>query len=68
MWSLLRALAGAWRSARALAILCGSLPGDPILGNQRRSHGRVVGWGGAFGTRSYSDPEEQLTAVLMLQL
>ena len=39
---------------------------DPILGNQRRSQG-AFGWGGAFGTRSYSDPEEQLTAVLMLQ-
>lgn len=39
---------------------------DPIIGNQRRSQG-AFGWGGAFGTRSYSDPEEQLTAVLMLQ-
>ena len=39
---------------------------DPIAGNQRRSEG-AFGWGGAFGTRSWSDPEEQLTAVIMLQ-
>ena len=39
---------------------------DPIVGNIRRSEG-AFGWGGAFGTRSWSDPEEELTAVLMLQ-
>jgi CubicO group peptidase (beta-lactamase class C family) len=39
---------------------------DPIVGNQRRSEG-AFGWGGAFGTRSWSDPAEQLTAVIMLQ-
>ena len=39
---------------------------DPIVGNQRRSEG-AFGWGGAFGTRSWSDPEEELTAVIMLQ-
>lgn len=39
---------------------------DPIVGNQRRSEG-AFGWGGAFGTRSWSDPEEQLSAVIMLQ-
>lgn len=39
---------------------------DPIVGNQRRTEG-AFGWGGAFGTRSWSDPEEELTAVLMLQ-
>jgi len=39
---------------------------DPIVGNQRRTEG-AFGWGGAFGTRSWSDPEEGLTAVLMLQ-
>ena len=39
---------------------------DPIVGNQRRTEG-AFGWGGAFGTRTWSDPEEELTAVLMLQ-
>ncbi len=39
---------------------------DPIAGNQRRSEG-AFGWGGAFGTRSWSDPAEELTAVIMLQ-
>lgn len=39
---------------------------DPIAGNQRRLEG-AFGWGGAFGTRSWSDPKEGLTAVLMLQ-
>jgi CubicO group peptidase (beta-lactamase class C family) len=39
---------------------------DPIVSNQRRSAG-AFGWGGAFGTRSYTDPAEELTAVIMLQ-
>ena len=39
---------------------------DPIVGNQRRSKG-AFGWGGAFGTRSWSDPAEELSAVIMLQ-
>lgn len=39
---------------------------DPIVGNQRRTEG-AFGWGGAFGTRSWSDPAEELTAVLMIQ-
>ncbi|MFT4861430.1 MAG: CubicO group peptidase (beta-lactamase class C family) [Pseudohongiellaceae bacterium] len=39
---------------------------DPIVSNARRSAG-AFGWGGAFGTRSYTDPEEELTAVIMLQ-
>jgi CubicO group peptidase (beta-lactamase class C family) len=39
---------------------------DPIVGNQRRSEG-AFGWGGAFGTRTWSDPEEELSAVIMLQ-
>lgn len=39
---------------------------DPIVSNTRRSAG-AFGWGGAFGTRSYTDPEEELTAVIMLQ-
>ena len=39
---------------------------NPILGDQRRSTG-TFGWGGAFGTRSYSDPKEELTAVFMVQ-
>jgi CubicO group peptidase (beta-lactamase class C family) len=39
---------------------------DPIVGNQRRSQG-AFGWGGALGTRSWSDPAEELTAVIMIQ-
>ncbi len=39
---------------------------DPIVSNSRRSSG-AFGWGGAFGTRSYTDPAEELTAVIMLQ-
>ncbi|GJM12653.1 MAG: penicillin-binding protein [Pseudohongiella sp.] len=39
---------------------------DPIVSNVRRSAG-AFGWGGAFGTRSYTDPAEELTAVIMLQ-
>ena len=39
---------------------------DPITSNARRSAG-AFGWGGAVGTRSWSDPEEELTAVLFLQ-
>ncbi len=39
---------------------------DPIAANSRRSTG-AFGWGGAFGTRSWTDPEEELAGVLMLQ-
>ncbi|MEQ8956031.1 MAG: serine hydrolase domain-containing protein [Gammaproteobacteria bacterium] len=39
---------------------------NPIVANQRRSPG-AFGWGGALGTRSWSDPEEELTAVIMIQ-
>lgn len=39
---------------------------DPIAGNIRRSEG-AFGWGGALGTRSWTDQEEELTAVIMLQ-
>lgn len=39
---------------------------DPIRSDQRRSAG-AFGWGGAFGTRSWTDPAEELTAVIMLQ-
>ena len=39
---------------------------DPIAANSRRSAG-AFGWGGAFGTRSWTDPAEELTGVLMLQ-
>lgn len=39
---------------------------NPIVSNTRRSAG-AFGWGGAFGTRSYTDPAEELTAVIMLQ-
>lgn len=39
---------------------------DPVVADSRRSEG-AFGWGGAWGTRSYTDPKEELTAVLMLQ-
>ena len=39
---------------------------NPITSNARRS-ASAFGWGGAFGTRSWTDPEEELTAVIMLQ-
>ena len=39
---------------------------DPIAADSRRSAG-AFGWGGAFGTRSWTDPAEELTGVLMLQ-
>ena len=39
---------------------------DPIAAKSRRSAG-AFGWGGAFGTQSWTDPEEELTAVIMLQ-
>jgi len=39
---------------------------DAIVADSRRSAG-AFGWGGAFGTQSWTDPKEELTAVLMLQ-
>jgi CubicO group peptidase (beta-lactamase class C family) len=39
---------------------------DPIAAGARRSAG-AFGWMGAFGTRTWSDPEEELTGVLFLQ-
>ena len=39
---------------------------NPIVADQRRTRG-AFGWGGALGTRSWSDPEEELTAVLLIQ-
>ena len=39
---------------------------DPIVADSRRSKG-AFGWGGAFGTRSWTDPVEELAGVLMLQ-
>ena len=39
---------------------------DPIAADSRRSAG-AFGWGGAFGTRSWTDPAEELTGVIMLQ-
>jgi CubicO group peptidase (beta-lactamase class C family) len=38
---------------------------EKIAGAVRREG--AFGWGGAFGTRSWSDPKQELTAVLMLQ-
>ena len=39
---------------------------DPIAANSRRSVG-AFGSGGAFGTVSWSDPAEEIAAVIMLQ-
>ena len=39
---------------------------DPIASKQGRSKG-AFGWGGALGTRSWSDPAEELTAVILIQ-
>tara|TARA_B110000037_G_scaffold86375_1_gene102411 strand:+ start:34 stop:306 length:273 start_codon:yes stop_codon:yes gene_type:complete len=39
---------------------------DPIASKQGRSKG-AFGWGGALGTRSWSDPVEELTAVILIQ-
>ena len=39
---------------------------DPIAANSRRSAG-AFGSGGAFGTVSWSDPAEEIAAVIMLQ-
>lgn len=39
---------------------------DPVAANSRRSAG-AFGWGGAYGTRSWTDPAEELVGVLMLQ-
>ena len=39
---------------------------DPIAADSRRSAG-AFGWGGAFGTLSWTDPAEKLSGVIMLQ-
>ena len=39
---------------------------DQALSKSTRSNG-AFGWGGAFGTRSWTDPAEALTGVIMLQ-
>ena len=39
---------------------------DPIAGRQPAQCG-AFGWGGAFGTLSWTDPAEKLTGVIMLQ-
>ena len=39
---------------------------DPIAADSRRSAG-AFGWGGAFGTTSWTDPAEELTGVILLQ-
>lgn len=39
---------------------------DPIAADSRRGKG-AFGWGGAFGTMSWTDPVEEITAVIMLQ-
>jgi len=39
---------------------------DPIASKQGRSKG-AFGWTGALGTRSWSDPAEELIAVIMIQ-
>ncbi len=39
---------------------------DAAKGGSTRSNG-AIGWGGAYGTMSWTDFEEELTAVIMLQ-
>ena len=39
---------------------------DPVAADSRRGKG-AFGWGGAFGTQSWTDPSDDVTAVLMLQ-
>ena len=39
---------------------------DPIAADSRRSAG-AFGSGGAFGTVSWTDPAEEIAAVIMLQ-
>ena len=39
---------------------------DPALAGSARGTG-AFGWGGAFGTVSWTDPEEEITAVLLVQ-
>lgn len=39
---------------------------DPAAANSGRSPG-AFGWAGAYGTTSWTDPKEQLTAALMVQ-
>jgi len=39
---------------------------DPVAAGQARSAGSF-GWGGAFGTYFWVDPQEELTAIMMIQ-
>ena len=39
---------------------------DPVVSDSRRNAG-AFGWGGAFGTASWSDPEDELAVVFMVQ-
>ncbi len=39
---------------------------DPAAAKSSRGRG-AVGWGGAFGTTTWTDPELEITAVLMVQ-
>ncbi|MDE0448528.1 MAG: serine hydrolase, partial [Spirochaetaceae bacterium] len=39
---------------------------DPAAANSARGKG-AFGWGGAFGTTTWTDPEHEITAVLMVQ-
>ena len=39
---------------------------DPATANSARGKG-AFGWGGAFGTTTWTDPEHEITAVLMVQ-
>ena len=39
---------------------------DPVAAESQRGKG-AFGWGGAYGTMSWTDPTEEITAVLMVQ-
>ena len=50
-----------WGFGYAVAVLL-----DPAAANSARGRG-AFGWGGAFGTTTWTDPELEITAVLMVQ-
>ena len=50
-----------WGFGYAVAVVL-----DPVAANSARGRG-AFGWGGAFGTTTWTDPTLELTAVLMVQ-
>ena len=50
-----------WGFCYAVAVVL-----DPAAANSARGQG-AFGWGGAFGTTTWTDPAQEITAVLMVQ-